>query len=51
MNYRSINGGKVTINGQQTPDIYKKGAQKPVVKLQAPPYIDNKKDTPIQYLD
>ncbi|UQW80441.1 hypothetical protein [Staphylococcus edaphicus] len=51
MNYRSMNGGKVTINGQQTPDIYKKGEQKPVVRTQAPQYIDNRKDTPIQYLN
>lgn len=51
MNYRKMNGKDIAINGQQTPDVYKKGEQKPVIKPKSPQYIDNKKDTPIQYTD
>lgn len=51
MNYRKMNGNSIAINGQQTADVYKKGEQKPVIKPKSPQYIDNKKDTPIQYTD
>lgn len=51
MYYEKTNGEKVQVFAIPTSDNYKKGEQKPVVKPQAPQYIDNTKDTPIQYLD
>lgn len=51
MNYQKTNGDKIEVFGIPTSDKYKKGEQKPVIKPKAPQYIDNKKGTPIQYID
>lgn len=51
MDYQKTNGDKIEVFGIPTSDKYKKGEQKPVIKPKAPQYIDNKKGTPIQYID
>lgn len=51
MHYEKMNGEKIQVFGIPTPDVYKKGEQKPIIKTEPPQYIKNTKDTPIQYLE
>lgn len=51
MHYEKTNGEKITVFGIPTPDVYKKGEQKPIDKPKSPQYIKNNKNIPIQYKD